>query len=208
MIKLHHLNDSRSQRILWLLGEMGCEFELVPYQRMETRYAPPELKKIHPLGKSPVLEDGTRIIAESGAIIEYLATTYGNGKFTPAPDTDDYWRYRHFMHYAEGSAMLPLMLAMYTGVLGEAAAPLQPRIFSEIENHFSYLESELIGRGFIVGDHLTGADIQITFVLEAANTNGLLAPYPNLQRYLKAMQARPGYLAALERGGQYAYGPK
>lgn len=208
MIKLHYLNDSRSQRILWFLEELGCNFELIAYEREETRFAPEELKKIHPLGKSPVLDDDGRIVAESGTIIEYLSAEYGDGKFTPEAGSDDYWRYNHFLHYAEGSAMLPLMLAMYTGVLGEAAAPLHPRIFSEIENHFSYLESELIGRDYMAGDHLTGADIQITFVLEAANTNGLLAPYPNLQRYLAAMQARPAYLSALKKGGTYAYGPK
>ncbi len=208
MIKVHHLNDSRSQRILWFLEELGCDYEIVPYARQETRFAPEDLKKIHPLGKSPVIEDGGRIVAESGTIIEYLAATYGNGKFTPEAGSDDFWRYNHFLHYAEGSAMIPLLLALYTGPLGDAAAPLHPRIFGEIENNFSYIESELIGRDFIVGDHLTGADIQVSFVLEAANSTGLLAPYPNLQRYLAAMQARPAYLAGIERGGPYAYGPK
>jgi len=209
MIKIHHLNNSRSQRILWLLEELGLDYEIVPYTRDEaTRFAPPELKEVHPLGKSPVIEDGGKVIAESGAIVEYLTETYGKGAYTPARGTDDYWRYAHFMHFAEGSAMLPLLLALYTGPLGEAAAPLHPRIFSEIDNNFSYLEGEMAGRDFVVGDGLTGADIQITFVLEGANANGLLGNCPNLARYLAAMQARPAYRAALERGGPYAYGPK
>ncbi len=209
MIRVHHLNNSRSQRILWLLEELGLDYEIVPYTRDEaTRFAPPELKKIHPLGKSPVLQDDEMVLAESGTIIEYLIETYGMGAYAPERGTADYWRYNHFLHYAEGSAMLPLLLALYTGPLGEAAAPLHPRIFSEIENNLSYLEAELIGRDFIVGSDLTGADIQIGFVLEAANANNLLEPYPNLQRYIKALQARPAYLAALERGGPYAYGPK
>lgn len=209
MIKLHHLNDSRSQRILWLLEELNLDYEIISYTRNEeTRFAPPELKNIHPLGKSPVIEDGALVVAESGAIVEYLTEVYGKGAFTPKRETDDYWRYLHFMHFAEGSAMLPLLLAMYTGTLGDAAAPLHPRIFGEIANNFSYLNGELEGRDFMVGSNLTGADIQIAFVLEAANANGLLADYPNLQRYMAAMQARPAYLSALERGGPYAYGPK
>ncbi len=209
MITLHHLNDSRSQRVLWLLEELGVPYEIVSYTRnKETRLAPPELKAVHPLGKSPVIEDGDRVVAESGAIVEYLTATYGDGKFTPAPGTDDYWRYVHFMHFAEGSAMLPLLLALYTGPLGDAAAPLHPRIFGEIENHFSYLESKLEARDFVTGDSLTGADFQILFVLEAANANGLLEPYPNLKRYVAAMQARPAYQRALKHGGAYAYAPK
>ena len=122
MLTVHHLNNSRSQRILWLLEELGTPYEIVKYQRMEPMpLAPPELKQVHPLGKSPVITDGDKTIAESGAIVEYLIDTYGNGRLKPAPGTDDYWKYVEWMHYAEGSAMLPLLLALYAGFLGDGA---------------------------------------------------------------------------------------
>ena len=134
MIVVHHLNESRSQRILWLLEELQLDYEIQPYLRDEkTRLAPPELFAIHPLGKSPVITDGAKIIHESGAIVDYLVRLSG-GKLSPAPASTDYDRYVQWLHYAEGSAMLPLMLKMYTGRLGEAAAPLHPRIDSEIAN--------------------------------------------------------------------------
>ncbi len=209
MIRLHHLNDSRSQRILWLLEELGLEYEIVSYVRnKDTSLAPPELKKIHPLGKSPVLEDGGKIIAESGTIIEYLIDTHGKGDFKPTVGTDDYWRYNHFLHFAEGSAILPVMLMMYTSRLGEAAAPLQPRIQEQLASHFGYLESEIGSKDFLVGDDLTGADIQIAFVLEGPKAFGLIADYPNLCRYVDKLQSRNAYLRALEKGGAYAYGPQ
>src|SRR5262245_51368243 len=177
MITVHHLNNSRSQRILWLLEELELPYEIVKYQRMEgIPLAPPELKQVHPLGKSPVLDDGERRIAESGAIIEYILDTYGKGRLKPKPGTDDYWKYVEWMHFAEGSAMLPLLMALYATFLGDAAAVLQARIDAEIENHFSYMESRLGDRAFFVGTELTGADIQLLFVLEAAG--GRLAPYP------------------------------
>ncbi len=202
MIKLHHLNQSRSQRILWLLEELGVEYEIISHERdKETRLAPPELKSIHPLGKSPVLEDDGRVYAESASIIEYLIETYGNGKFRPASGTDDFWRYNHFLHFAEGSAMLPLMLFMYTSRLGDAGAPLMPRIMSEMDNHLSYLNVELGESNFLVGDDLTGADIQNSFVLENPYAMGLLEQYPNLKRYVEAFHARPAYQRAIEKGG-------
>src|SRR6201992_3317092 len=158
MLKIHHLNNSRSQRILWLLEELGTPYEIVKYQRMSpVPFAPPELKKVHPLGKSPVLEDNGRIVAESGAEVEYLIDTYGKGKFKPKADSDDYWKYIEWMHFAEGSAMLPLLMALYTGMLGDAAAMLKPRVDSEIDNHLSYLEGLLGGKEFFVGNDLTDA---------------------------------------------------
>lgn len=202
MIKVHHLNNSRSQRILWLLEELNTPYEIAFYKRMSpVPLAPPELKAVHPLGKSPVITDGNRTIAESGAIVEYLIDTYGSGRLKPKPGSDDYWKYVEWMHYAEGSAMLPLLLALYTGMLGDAAAALKPRVDSEIANNLSYMESALGERPFFVGNDLTGADIQLLFVLEAAG--GRLAPYPRLMDYRARMQDRPAYKRAIEMGGPY-----
>lgn len=202
MLKVHHLNNSRSQRILWLLEEMGVPYEIVKYQRMTpVPLAPPELKEVHPLGKSPVLEDGKRKIAESGAIVEYLIDTYGKGKFKPAEGSDDHWKYIEWMHFAEGSAMLPLLMALYTGMMGDAAAMLKPRVDSEIANHLSYMEDAIKGRDFFVGNELTGADIMLLFVAEAAGAR--LEPYPSLTAYRKRMHDRPAYLRGIEKGGPY-----
>src|SRR5271154_5729266 len=141
MLTLHHLNDSRSQRILWLLEELGTPYEMKRYQRdAATRLAPPELTAIHPLGKSPVITDGDVTIAESGAIVEYILDKYGNGKLRPQPGSKDHIKYIEWMHYAEGSAMLPLMMHLYVGFLGDAGAPLRPVIDSGIANQMSYME--------------------------------------------------------------------
>jgi glutathione S-transferase len=146
MLTVHHLNNSRSQRILWLLEELGTPYEIAKYQRMEgIPLAPPELKQVHPLGKSPVITDKGKTIAESGAIVEYIIDTYGGGRLKPSPGTDDYWRYVEWMHYAEGSAMFPLLLALMAGFLGDGAALLKPRIDSEIANNLSYIEQGLRG---------------------------------------------------------------
>src|SRR5262245_58985656 len=162
MLTVHHLNTSRSQRILVLLEELGTPYEIKKYQRMSPMpLAPPELKEVHPLGKSPVITDGGKTIAESGAIVEYVIDTYGTGRLKPKPGTDDYWRYVEWMHFAEGSAMLPLLMALYAGLLGDGAALLRPRIDSEIENVLSYMQGGLGSRDFFVGSDLTGADIQL-----------------------------------------------
>lgn len=205
MIIVHHLNNSRSQRILWLLEELGLDYTVLRYQRdAETNLAPEELKSIHPLGKSPVIDDDGTVIHETGAIVEYLLTKEGGDAFKPAEGSDAQIRYMEWMHYAEGSAMLPLLLALYTGRLGDAAAPLQPRILSEMQNHFSFV-SESLKSDYLLGDSLTGADIMMSFPLEAANTRGVLKAFPNLQEYVKRFQARPAYQAALEKGGEYAF---
>ena len=202
MLKVHHLNNSRSQRILWLLEELGTRYEIVKYQRMEgLPLAPPELKQVHPLGKSPVITDGDKTIAESGAIVEYIIDRYGNGRLKPRHGTDEYWKYVEWMHYAEGSAMLPLLLALYAGFLGDGAAPLRPRIDSEIASNLSYMEAGLGGREFFVGKELTGADIQLLFVLEAAG--GRLETYPALAAYRERMHARPAYRRGIDKGGPY-----
>ncbi len=207
MIVVHHLNNSRSQRIVWLLEELGLDYEIAHHARdAVTKLAPPELLEVHPLGKSPVIEDHGVVVAESGAIIEYLIERHGAGALAPARSSADWIAYVQWLHYAEGSAMLPLMLALYAGRLGEAAAPLWPRIQGEVTANLSYINTAVTGRSFIVGDSLTGADIQIAFVLEAADANGALAAYPEAARYLAALQARPGYRRSVEKGGPYDLG--
>ena len=203
MIVVHHLNESRSQRILWLLEELGLDYEIQPYLRDEkTRLAPPELFAIHPLGKSPVISDGGKIIHESGAIVDYLVRLSG-GKLSPDAASDDYDQYVQWLHYAEGSAMLPLMLKMYTDRLGEAAAPLKPRIDTEIANHLGYVEQALHGVSYLVGDDFSAADVQMSFVGEVAGAFGLRGAYPNLDAWVARMHARPAYQAAIKRGGPY-----
>ncbi len=203
MIVVHHLNDSRSQRVLWLLEELGLPYDIEFYQRdATTRLAPPELKAVHPLGKSPVITDNGQTVAESGAIVDYLIRHYGNGRLQPSTGWPEYEIYQQWLHYAEGSAMLPLMLKLYVSRLGEAGAPLAPRIDSEIANHMGYIDQSLQGRQWLVGDDLTGADIQMSFVGEAAR--GLRAAYPNIDAWVKRFQSRPAYRKALERGGPYS----
>ena len=203
MIKVHHLEDSRSTKILWLLEELGLDYEIVPYKRWQKNLAPPELKKVHPLGKSPVIEDGSRVIAESGAIVDYLIDLYGNGRLKPKTGTDDWARYVQWLHIPESSVMLPLIVDIYVDMLGEAAKPLHARIKGEVANHLDFIDEALAGRQFIVGDDLTGADFQVTFVLESAASNGKLENYPRLKAYAARMQARPAYRRAIEKGGSY-----
>jgi glutathione S-transferase len=206
MIIVHHLNNSRSQRILWALEELGLPYEIKRYQRdAQTNLAPPELKLVHPLGKSPVITDGTRTIIESGAIIDYIIRRYGKGRLQPSPETPEYDEYVQWLHYAEGSAMLPLMLNLYVGRLGDAGAPLRPRIESEIANHLGYINGALAGRQFLVGNALSGADIQMSFVGEVAGAFGKRAAYANLDGWIKRLHQLPAYKKALEKGGTYAY---
>src|SRR5277367_1227635 len=200
MLTLHHLNDSRSQRILWLLEELGTPCEIKHYQRnAQTRLAPPELMQVHPLGKSPVITDGNVKIAESGAIVDYIIRRHGKGKMMPAPDSADYEAYNEWLHYSEGSAMLPLMLNLYVSRLKEAGAPLHPRIDGEIKNHLGYVNGALEGREFFIGNALTGADIQMSFVAEMANIFNKLGPYPNLSAWLTRMHARPAFQRSIEK---------
>ena len=209
MIVVHHLNDSRSQRILWLLEELELPYEIKTYQRdATTRLAPPELTAVHPLGKSPVVtEDGATII-ESGAIIDYILRRHGAGRLAPPVGTPDYEQHQQWMHYAEGSAMLPLMLHMYVGRLGEAGAPLHSRIESEMANHLGYVDRSLAGRDYLMGPDLTAADIQMSFVGEVAGAFGRFETYPNIAAWVKRFQARPAYQRALDKGGPYNLGPR
>lgn len=208
MIKIHHLNNSRSQRILWLLEEIGVAYELVAYQRdSETNLAPDSLKEIHPLGKSPVLEDGDVKIAESAAIVDYLIRTYAP-QMMPTQSDASFEGYNEWMHFAEGSAILPFILSLYVRRLGAAGDPLHPRIQSEIGNMLGYMAAGLGDRTFFIDDKLTGVDIMLSFVAEAANASGALAQLPNLKRFVDAIHARPAYQRALELGGPYVYGPQ
>ena len=203
MIVVHHLNDSRSQRILWLLEELELPYQIKHYRRdANTRLAPPELKAVHPLGKSPVLTDDGQTVIESGAIVDYIIRHHGDGRLQPSIGWPEYETYQQWLHYAEGSAMLPLMLKLYVSRLGDAGAPLAPRIDSELANHLGYVDQSLQGREWLVGTDLTGADIQMSFVGEAAR--GLRADYPHIDAWVKRFQARPAYRRALERGGPYA----
>jgi glutathione S-transferase len=206
MLTLHHLNDSRSQRILWLLEELGTPHEIKRYQRdAQTRLAPPELKAVHPLGKSPIIVDGDVRIAESGAIVDYIIRRYGKGAMMPASGTSEYEAYNEWLHYSEGSAMLPLMLNLYVGRLKEAGSPLHPRIDSELANHLGYVEGALKGKEFFVGNSLTGADIQMSFVGEMAKVFDRLGPYPDLSAWLSRMHARPAFQRSVEKGGAYRF---
>lgn len=206
MITVHHLNDSRSQRILWLLEELGVPYEIKHYQRdPQTRFAPPELKAVHPLGKSPVIVDDGRVVNESGAIIDYVIRHHGAGRLRPNPATPAYDDYQQWLHFAEGSAMFPLLLKLYVSRLGEAGKPLGPRIESEIANHLGYINRALAGRDYLLGPDLTGADIQLSFVGEIAGARADRAAYADLDAWVRRFQARPAYRAALARGGPYSF---
>ncbi len=201
MIVVHHLNDSRSQRILWLMEELGLPYEIEHYKRLETRLAPPELKAVHPVGKAPVITDNGKTIYESAAIIDYVIRRHGGGRLQPDPATPAYDDYMMWLHYAEGSAMLPLLLHLYVSRLGEGGVPLHARIESETANHLGYIDGHLKGRSFLVGDTLSGADIQMSFVAEIAEVYGKRAALPNLDAWIRRLHARPAWQKALEKGG-------
>ncbi len=208
MILVHHLEESRSQRVLWLLEELGLAYEVKRYPRNpQTRLAPPELKAIHPLGKSPVVEKDGRVLAESGAIVEFLAESEGGGALAAPPGHAARASYLYWLHFAEGSAMLPLLLKLYVGLLGEAGAPLiAGRVDPEIDNHLSHANAALGEGNFFVDNRFTAADIEMSFVLDAARGRGGLERYPNLMRARTAHQQRPAYQRALEKGGPYKMG--
>ncbi len=207
MLVVHHLNESRSQRILWLLEELGTPYEIAFHQRdADTRLAPPELVSVHPLGKSPVIVDDGRVVHESGAVIDYIIRKHGGGRMAPTPGSTEHEAYLQWLHYAEGSAMLPLMMLMYVIRLGEAGAPLHPRIESEIANHMSYVEGALDGRDYLLGSEPTGADVQMSFIPEVLKAFGKLDAYPNMAAWIERIHARPAWKAGLDKGGPYALG--
>lgn len=210
MITVHHLNNSRSQRILWLLEELETPYEIKHYQRnAQTNLAPPELMAVHPLGKSPVITDGGMTMIESGAIVDYILRTYGQGRLQPAAGNKaDFEAHQQWLHYAEGSGMLPFLLKLYVSRLGDAGAPLSPRIEGEIANHLGYVNQSLAGKDWLVGTTLTGADIMLSFVGEIAGSRTQRTNYPHVDAWVKRFQARPAYLRALDKGGPYNFGPQ
>ena len=220
MLTVHHLNNSRSQRLLWLLEELGLAYEIVRYQRLPDMRAPAELRAIHPLGKSPVIIDNGNTIAESGAIIEYLIETYGQGRLIPPPKTPERLRYTYWMHYAEGSAMPPLLLKLlFTVMPKRAPALLRPVVRKvstqvltalvnpQLKQHMDFWEAELSKSEWFAGEAFTAADIQMSFPLEAAAARaGLEQGHPKAIAFLDRIHARPAYQRALEKGGPYRVG--
>ena len=206
MIKVHHLEHSRSQRVLWLLEELGLDYEVVRYARdRKTMLAPPELARVHPLGKSPVIEDDGLTVAETGAIVEYLVEK-AEGRLGPPADREAVLRYRHFLHYAEGSMMPPLLALLVVNRLGLLGKPAKKPLLAMFGRHLDWLESELARRPWFAGDTFSAADIMMSFPLEAARQRaGLDVSRPRLIDWLERIHARPAYAAALERGGPYAY---
>lgn len=203
-ITVHHLNNSRSQRILWLLEELGAEYEIVSYQRdAETNLAPPELKQAHPLGKSPVIEDNGRMISESGAIIEYLCTRHGGESWIPDCGSDAWIDHLEWMQFGESSFFVPVMLKIYAGRLGEAAAPLMPRVDEQLEAHILYAEEKISDDLHFVGNDWSAADVMMSFPAEIAVMQGYGEKAPKLARFVEAIHARPAWQRARERGGPY-----
>ncbi|WP_184716913.1 glutathione S-transferase [Caulobacter sp.] len=219
MIVVHHLNNSRSQRVLWLLEELGVPYEVKRYERdANTILAPPELKAIHPLGKSPVITDGDKVIAETGAIVEYIVETYGQGRLVPAAGSAERLRYTYWLHYAEGSAMTPLLLKLVFTALPNRAPGLMKGLVRSIANkaqgsfidpqiklHVDYWDAELAKSAWFAGGAFTAADIMMSFPLEAGAARGGAGSRPHVKAFLEKIHARPAYQRALERGGPYAY---
>jgi glutathione S-transferase len=220
MLTLHHLNNSRSQRVLWLLEELGVPYDIMRYQRQPDLRAPKDLRAIHPLGKSPVITDNGNTIAESGAIVEYLTDTYGSGRLIPPPQTPERLRYTYWLHYAEGSAMPPLLLKLlFTLMPKRAPALLRPLVRKvssqalttlvnpQLKQHMDFWEAELGKSEWFAGNEFTGADIQMSFPLEAAAARGGLDQgHPKAMAFLDRIHARPAYRRALEKGGPYQVG--
>ncbi len=220
MITVHHLNNSRSQRVLWLLEELGVDYEVKRYERnAKTMLAPPELRAVHPLGKSPVITDGDSTLAESGAIVEYLVDRYGAGRLAPPSGSRERQRFTYWLHYAEGSMMPPLLLKLVFSQIPRSPMPALIRpiarriadgvrtqfVEPQIKLHLDYLEGELGKTTWFAGDEFTAADIQMSFPVEAAaSRGGLDATRPKLFGFLQRIHARPAYQRALERGGPYA----
>ena len=220
MLTVHHLNNSRSQRVLWLLEELGVPYEIIRYNRQPNMLAPPELRAIHPLGKSPVITDGGNTVAESGAIVEYLIENYGNGRLIPPPKTPERLRYSYWLHYAEGSAMPLLLLKLLFNIMPKRAPALLRPLVRKVSNqalttlvnpqlkqHMAFWESELQKSEWFAGETFTAADIQMSFPLQAAAARGGLEhSHPRAMDWLARIESRPAYRIALEKGGPYEVG--
>lgn len=194
MITLHHLNKSRSKRIIWLLEELGVDYQVTPYQRDSVTFlAPPELKSIHPLGKSPVLEDDGLIVTESGAITEYLIDKYGQGALAPKRGTREYTEYSQWLHFAESSAMLPLLLKLFVTKDGCKTNFLADYADTETLKVLSYFDQSLAGKTYLVGERLTGADIMMSFIIENLVNNGSIVHFTNLERYAKLLATHDAF---------------
>ena len=220
-ITVHHLDNSRSQRVLWLLEELGLPYEIVHYKRdAKTMLAPAELRKVHPLGKSPVVTDGANTLAESGAIVEYLVERHGGGRLAPAPGTPERLRYIYWLHFAEGTAMPPLLIKLVCDRVATSPMPFFARpiargisakvistlVQPNLRRQFDFMESELAARAWFAGDEFSAADIQMSFPLEAAAQRaGLDQRWPRLKAFVERIHARPAYVRALERGGPYSF---
>ena len=201
---VHHLNNIRSQRILWLLEELGADYEIVSYQRdATTNLAPAALKDAHPLGKSPLIEDNGRRVAESGAIIQYLCERHGGGAWLPDPQSDAHIDHLEWMQFGESSFFVPVMLKLYAGRLGEAAAPLMPRIDEQLGAHVDFAEAGLSDDLHFVGSDWSAADVMMSFPAEIAVMQGYAERAPKLARFVEAVHARPAWQRARERGGPY-----
>ncbi|WP_392482030.1 glutathione S-transferase family protein [Nostoc sp. C110] len=207
MIVVHHLNNSRSQRVLWLLEELGIDYEIKFYERdQKTMLAPASLREVHPLGKSPVITDAENTVAESGAIIEYIVERYGNGQLIPSSGTPERLRYTYWLHYAEGSAMPPLVMNLVFNRFGVGDSVNEGFIAPQIKLHFDYIEGELRKNTWFVGEEFTAADIQMSFPLEiVAMEAELISSRPKIKQFIERIHARPAYKRALERGGKYDF---
>jgi glutathione S-transferase len=206
MIIVHHLNNSRSQRVLWMLEELGLPYEVRRYERTASMLAPESLKQVHPLGKSPVIEDGGRVIAESGAIVEYLVEKSG-GRFGAPGDVEGALRYRQFLHYAEGSLMPPLLVKLVLSKIPLLGKIAMKRLQPMIDVHLDFVEASLKQRQWFAGDDISAADIMMSFPLEAARSRaGLDRSRPKTIAWLTKIQSRPAYKRALAKGGPYDYG--
>ncbi|MCF7500157.1 glutathione S-transferase [Pseudoalteromonas sp. L1] len=204
MIKLHHLNKSRSKRIIWLLEELGIDYDLVAYQRNpETFLAPDDLKEIHPLGKAPVIEDNGKIITESGAITDYLITTYGKGKYMPEPQSDSYVSYQQWLHFAESSAMVPFLLKLFITKDGCKTNFIGDYADNEIGKILSYVNQQLKGKQYLVDDTLTGADFMMSFVIEKVAEAGMLSHFTEIERYFEQLKTHESYHTANELEEKY-----
>lgn len=207
MIVVHHLNNSRSQRILWLLEELGVPYRVEKYARdAKTNLAPPELRRVHPLGKAPVIEDGGLVLAESGAIVEYVLERHGGGRLAPGRGTPEHVRYLHWLHFAEGTMMLHLVARLYLSRVGEAGKALLARVEGMIGAELDLVEAELARSAHLAGEAFSAADIQMAFPLEFASFARLVGErHPGLRGYLARLQARPAYRRAVEKGGAYLF---